>query len=112
MRLCDQVLSVINGNASSSKEFNFLRNYFGLRRDGVVKNFIHFGPRRTKNFVYLWFRNGNATEWHKKILQVGIPSTSRRKARFAISLNQTDFTQHQDLITATIVETVKEFEGR
>ena len=106
------MLSVVNAHASSPIEFRFLRNYFGLRRGGVANNFINFGPRPTKDFVHLWFRNGNATEWHEKFQQAGIPCTSRRKSRFSISLNHSDFAEHKDLITEAIAETVKEFDGK
>lgn len=112
MGLCDQVLSIINETASSPFEFNFLRGYFGLRRAGVVNNFISFAPRRTKNFTHIWIRHSDAMGWHEKFQEAGIPSTSKRKTRFGIALNLNEFNEHKELVTEAIVATVKEFEGR
>lgn len=111
MTLCDRVLSIVNANASSPFEFNYLRHYFGLRRNGVVNNFIHFAPRRTKNFSHVMFRNDNAPAWHEKFQQAGIPSTNRRKVHFAVSLNANDVEEQKELITEAIVATVNEFES-
>lgn len=111
MTVCDELLKLINANASTPLEFNYLRGYFGLRRDGVVNNFIHFSPKRTKNFAHVFLRNTNAAEWHEKFQQAGIPSRNQRKSRLQISVNPADMQEHEQLIKESIAETVQEFEG-
>ncbi len=41
MKVCDNVLTVINQMTSNQQELNYLRGYIGLRSNGVVNNFIH-----------------------------------------------------------------------
>jgi len=112
MQLCDTILGLINEASGTPHQFNYLRHYFGLRRHGVVNNFIHFSPRPTKNFTHVTFRNSNATEWHERFQQAGVLSKNRNKSQFWISVNSADLAEHQDLIRDAIVETVNEHEGR
>ena len=110
MGLCDHVLTKVNQLAKSPFGFNYLRGYFGMRRGGVVNNFIYCAPKRTKKFIHIQFRNVNAADWNEKFQEAGIPCTNRRKGKFRISVNAADFEQHGDLINSAIEQTVQEFE--
>lgn len=111
MKVCDEVLTVINGTASSPQELNYLRGYIGLRSNGVVRNFIYLAPKRTKKFTHIAFSNSNSEKWKEKFEEAGIPVTAKRKGRFRISVTPDEFTEHKDLVCEAVKETVKEFEA-
>ncbi len=111
MKVCDQTLELINGITSVPQQFNYLRGYFGLCSNGVVRNFIHFAPRRSKHFTHIIFSNSNADKWRERFEEVGVPASSKRKTRFKISVTPDEFAKHKDLIREAIEETVKEYEG-
>ena len=111
MKLCDDVLAMINSATSVAQELNYLRGYIGLCSNGVVRNFIHFAPKRTKRFTHVIFSNSNAEQWKEQFEEAGVPATSKRKGRLRISVTPEEFAEHKDLIQKAIEETVKEYEG-
>lgn len=111
MKVCDDVVTVINQKASNPQELNYLQGYIGLRSNGVVNNFIHMAPKRTKNFTHLVFRNSNAAEWKDRFDEAGIPASSKRKTRLRISVNPSEYREKLPLIRELIDETVQEFES-
>lgn len=111
-KICDSTLILINESGSIKHEFNYLRGYIGLRSThGVVNNFIHMEPKRTKHFTHIIFRNSNADTWVDKFAKIDIPVARRRNHVFRISVTPDQFTEHTDVIREAIVETVKEFES-
>lgn len=111
MSVCDEVLSMVNEAARSQQEFNYLQHYFGLRSNGVVKNFVTFSPKPTKKFVHIRFRNAEAGKWKDRFEEVGVPVRTHRKRVFWVSMTQNHFKEHRDLIRQAIEETVKEFDA-
>jgi len=111
MKVCDDVLTLINQMTSSQQELNYLRGYIGLRSNGVVNNFIHLAPKRTKNYTHVIFRNSNAAQWQERFEEAGVAVSSKRKSRLRISVNPNEYHEKHDLICEAIEETVKEFEG-
>lgn len=111
MKLCDSTLELINGTASTPWQLNYLRGYIGLQSRGVVNNFIHMAPKRTKNFVHIIFRNSKASDWADRFAVAGIPADGRHSGRLRISVKPDQFKQHRELLVELINETVKEFES-
>jgi len=111
MKLCDEVLTMINSVASVTQELNYLRGYIGLSSNGVVRNFIYLSPKPTKHFAHVSFSNSNADQWKEQFEEAGVPVTSKRKGRFRISVTPDEFAQHKELIQKAIEQTVKQFEG-
>ncbi len=111
MKLCDELLSRINDVAGVPQELNYLRGYIGLCSNGVVRNFIHFAPKRTKRFTHVIFSNANAEQWKERFEEAGIPAASKRKRRLRISVTAEELAEHTDMIQKVIEETVKEYEG-
>jgi len=111
MKVCDEVLEVINRTTTVPQELNYLRGYIGLSSNGVVRNFIHFAPRPAKGFTHIIFSNSNAEQWKQQFEEAGVLVASKRKGRFRISVTPDEFTEHKELLQAAIEETVKEYEG-
>jgi hypothetical protein len=111
MKVCDDVLGMINSVVKVPQELNYLRGYIGLCSHGVVRNFIHFSPKRTKKFTHINFSNSDAEQWKKQFQEAGILATGKRKGRFKISVTPEEFDEHRELIQKVIKETVKEYEG-
>lgn len=112
MKVCDQVLAMINEAASVPQEMNYLRGYIGLRsRNGSVRNFITFGPKRTKKFVHLYFLNDNAASWQQKFDAADVTVHAYRKRRLRISVTPQELNTHADLIKELVVDTVRQFES-
>lgn len=111
MKVCDKTLEIINHVTSTPQQFNFLRGYFGLCSNGVVRNFISFSPKRTKHFTHIYFNNTNADNWKERFEEAGVLVGGKRKRSFKISVTAEEFAKHTDLIREAIEETVKEYEG-
>ena len=112
MAVCDQVLAMINEASKQPQEFNYLRRYMGLRSNGVVRNIMYLSPKPTKKFVHIGFRHPEASSWHDRFEEAGVPGWKGRKGRrFRVSVTPQEFASHEDLIREAIVDTVKEFEG-
>ncbi len=112
LNICDECIQTINNAASSPKEFNYLRGYLGLRSNGLVKNFISFHPKRTKNFIHIVFRNENAATWKDSFEEAGVRVQSRHKGRVRITVTPSEFKEHADIIQKAIIDTVNKFEGK
>ncbi|MCA9296068.1 MAG: hypothetical protein KC983_06110, partial [Phycisphaerales bacterium] len=77
--------------------------------NGLVKNFITFSPKPTKNVCHVAFRVSNALEWRERFDEAGLPSGGgRSKSRCRITLQPAEFTEHEPLIRELIEQTVKE----
>lgn len=111
MRVCDEVLTMINSIATTPQELNYLQGYIGLSSNGVVRNFIHFAPKRTKKFTHIVFRNPDSEQWQGRFEEAGVPVMTKRKGRFRVSVRPDEFDEHKDLIRQAVEETVKEFEA-
>ena len=111
MGICDEVLAMINGVASTKQELNLLRGHIGLRSNGVVRNFIYLAPKPMRRFVHLTFSNSNAAHWKEKFEEAGIPVANRRDGRLRISVTPGEFGQYKDLIRQVVEETAKEAEA-
>lgn len=111
MRICDDVLSLINEAGRTPQEFNYLRGYMGLKSNNVVRNVLWLSPKPTKKIVHIGFRSTNASSWKDRFEEAGIPVPGHRKTKFRISVTREDFDLHRDLIREAIVEAVKEFGG-
>lgn len=111
MKICDGTLDVINKSASVPCSLSYLRGYIGLQANGVVNNFIHFAPKRTKGFVHIMFRHSDAPKWVERFEKDGVPVVSRRKDRFKLTVTPSQFRQHAALIAEAIGESVSEFES-
>ena len=108
MKMCDEILALVNAHAQGVQEFNYLRGYMGMRSNGVVRNLIYFSPKRTKNLANLGFRCNGAEDWKTKFEEAGIPVQSKHKNRFRIKLTPDDFVSHRDLIDSAIEAAVEE----
>jgi len=108
MKICDQVLVMVNEASRKRREFNYLRGYIGLQSGGVVKNFVWLSPKPTKKIVHVGFQNANAASWRDRFEQAGVPVQSWRSRRFRVTVTPQDFEVHQDLIRQAILETVTE----
>jgi hypothetical protein len=110
MKVCDEVLAMINKVATLPQELNYLRGYIGLCSNGVVRNFIHFAPKPTKRYTHVDFRNSNAEKWKERFEEAGIQVTGKWKGRFRISVTAEEFAEHKELLQEVIEESVREYE--
>jgi len=110
MRICDELLGLINSHSKATQEFNYLRGYFGLRSNGVVRNVLYISPKPTKKLVSVGFRCSDAEEWKGRFEEAGVPVQSKRKNRFKIKLTPEDFPTHRNLIDSAIAAAVGEAE--
>lgn len=109
MKMCDDLLGLMNAHAAFPQELNYKRNYIGFRSNGVVRNVLHLSPKPTKKLVNVNFgKVGEADEWKDKFEEAGVPVQSKRKNRFQLKLTQDDFASHRDLIEAAISAAVEE----
>ena len=108
MPLVDSMFEIINRHAKATQEPNYLRSYIGLRSNGVVRNVLYIGPKRTKKFLNVSIRISRANEWKDRYEEAGIPAQSKRKNRLQIKPSKEDFQNHADLIEETIMAAVLE----
>jgi hypothetical protein len=106
MRVCDQVLDMINATSRPAQELSFLRHYIGLQSQGLVDNFIFMSPKPSKNFTHINFRNAKASTWVETLEQAGVPVKSRQDDRLRITVTPEEFAIHRELIERLISETV------
>lgn len=111
MGVCDEILRMINSHATIPRQFNFLEQYFGLVGNGVVDNFIWFGPKRSKQIVHVTFRTVAAPQLHEEFEAAGLPSKLNGQKHVRVSLTADSLAGHKDLIERVVAETVKENNG-
>ncbi|MBI3465500.1 MAG: hypothetical protein HY000_20960 [Planctomycetes bacterium] len=108
MKMCDDVVRVINEQARVKREPNYLETYIGLRGNGVVDNFMWMIPKGRKRVVHVGFRNPNSATWKDRFEQAGVPVRTEGSRHFRITLTEGAFEKHLDLIKAAVAETVHE----
>ena len=108
MALCDDILKMVNSKTQTPCEFNFLEQYFGLRRNGVVDNFIWFEPKRKKAIVHVGFRTGSAADLYDKFEQAGLPTRIDGKRIVKVTLTADTLAAHKPMIEQAIEATAKE----
>lgn len=108
MRVCDEVLALINKTAPSPAELNYRRGYIGLRTNGVVRNRVHMSPKPMHKWVNIGFRFQGAAEWTQRFEQVGVEVQSKRANRFLIKVSPDEFRTHIHLIEQAIIAAVTE----
>lgn len=108
MKLCDRVLSDINAVTSRQYEMNFLEQYIGLRSNGVVNNFMWFGPKKRKNIVNLGFRTSLAPEILTRFEQAALSCKLEAQRYVKVAITEEVLAAHQDLIAEAIRDTVKD----
>ena len=108
MKVCDDLLALVQKHATSSPEFNYLRGYMGLRSNGVVRNVLYLSPKPTKNFVNVGIRVSGAAEWKAKFEEAGVPVQSKRKNRFSLKLTPDDYAEHAVLLDEAVAAAVAE----
>lgn len=108
MRVCDEVLALINKTAPSPAELNYRRGYIGLRTNGVVRNRVHMSPKPMHKWVNIGFRFQGAAEWTQRFEQVGVEVQSKRANRFLIKVSPDEFRTHINLIEQAIIAAVTE----
>ncbi len=108
MRMCDEVLALINKTAPSPAELNYRRGYIGLRTNGVVRNRVHMSPKPMHKWVNIGFRFQGAATWTQRFEQVGVEVQSKRANRFLIKVSPDEFRTHINLIEQAIIAAVTE----
>ena len=112
MKLCEELISEVNGQVSNTHEPNYLKGYIGLQSNGIANNFILLAPKRTKNFTHVFFRHPNSAEWVEKFEEAGVPVRSLKKGRFRISISPKEFTENRDLVRQAIQDAVNAIQDR
>lgn len=108
MKVCDDLLGLVQKHATSSPEFNYLRGYMGLRSNGVVRNILYLSPKPTKKIVNVGFKVSGAAEWKAKFEEAGVPVQSKRKNRFQLKLTPDDYAEHSALLDEAVAAAVAE----
>lgn len=111
MKLCDEVLEMINQHARQPHSLNYLRHYVGLQSGGIVDNFIHLSPKPSKNFAHIHFRNSDSDQWRAKLEEAGVTVSSKQKGRLKISVSPQEFSNHRHLIEQIVETSVAERES-
>ena len=101
----------INEAARTPQEFNYHRGYIGLQSNGVVKNFVWFGPRPMHKIVHIGFLHPNAAQWKDRFDEAGVRIQSHRKRRVRVTVSTEEFKEHEAILREAIVDTVKEFDS-
>lgn len=108
MRVCDEVLALINKAATSPAELNYRRGYIGLRTNGVVRNPVHMSPKPMYRWVNIGFRCQDAADWKSRFEQIGVEVQSKRANRFMIKVTPDEFRTHIGLIEQAIAAAITE----
>lgn len=107
MKVCDEVLKIINEFAHTPKEWNYLRGYIGLKSNGVVKNFVHVSPKPTKKFIHINFLTDDAADWKERFSEAGAV-VAGKKRRYRVTVTPQAFNEQCNLIRQAIEAAVKE----
>lgn len=106
MTICDDVLTMVNAHVKTKREFNFLEQYIGLRGNGVVDNFMWFGPR--KKLVHLGFRTSLAPELKDRFDQAALPTKIDGTKYVKVSVTAETLRSQRALIEQAIIDTIKD----
>lgn len=107
MQVCDEILAMVNQHASAPQEFNYLRNYIGLKSGGVVRNALLVSPKPTKKIVNVSFRVDDADDWKARFEEAGVPVHAKRKNRLQLKLTPEDAREHAGLIREAVAAAVE-----
>lgn len=107
MGVCDDLLAMVNEFASAPQEFNYLRNYMGLKSGGVVRNAVYVSPKSTRNLVNVDFRVENRDELKAKLEEAGVPVQNHRTHRLRLKLTPEDAREQAGLIREAVAAAVE-----
>ena len=111
MKLCDEVLALINSVTAAEQKMNYRQSTIGLQSNGVVNNFIFMRPTPTRNYVHIFARITDARGWLAQLQEAGLVVVSKRSGRLRLSINAEEFDQHKSIVSELIRAAVAEFEG-
>jgi len=109
MKVCDDVLSMVNEQARAPQDYNFLKRYIGLKSNGVVRNYVSFIPKPQKKILQIGIRNSNAKQWRDRFEDSGISVLKCLKRKFRLAITPKNFNEHKDLLREVVTDTIKEF---
>lgn len=99
MRVCDRVLTMINDSSPQPQELNYLKQYIGLKSNGVVRNVVSFNPKPTKKLVHIAFLSSDAADWCERFEEAGLSvRQGRRGRRYRVSVSASQLDEHEQLI--------------
>lgn len=107
MKVCEDVLAMVNQHASGPQEFNYLRGYIGLRSNGVVRNPVAMSPKPTRNVVTVWAYVDDAEAWMPRVEEAGVPAQKKRSNRIQFKLTPEDAREHAGLIREAVAAAVE-----
>ncbi len=110
MKICDDVLEMINSAGRAGRELNYLRGYVGLRLNGIVQNVVWLAPKPSKKVVHISFRSERAADWGQRFEAAGVPVNVRR-TRVRVTVTPDEFRQSEALIREAVSAIVKEFDA-
>jgi hypothetical protein len=97
LKLMDELFECL-GEAKQGYEYKYNKYYVGVAKDGIVKNFVAFAPKKT----YIWFRikSYKNQEVEDKLSEKGVDiSYENAWSRYNIKLDSiSDFKDNKDLI--------------
>ena len=111
MKLCDEILALINSLAAAEQKMNYLQRTIGLQSNGVVNNFIFMKPTPTRNYVHIFARITDAKGWSARLEEAGLAVTSKRSGRLRLSISAEEYDAHKSIVSELIQAAVAEFEG-
>ncbi|MEO1009148.1 MAG: hypothetical protein AAFX79_11320 [Planctomycetota bacterium] len=106
MKICDDVLAMVNEHANAPQEFNYLRGYFGLKSGGVVRNVVALSPKPTRGVVTVYMYIDDADAWKARFEEAGVPVHGKRKNRLQLKLTPEDAAEHADLVREAVAAAV------
>ncbi|MCW5757181.1 MAG: hypothetical protein KIT54_08095 [Phycisphaeraceae bacterium] len=107
MKVCDDILAMVNEHASGPQEFNYLRNYMGLKSGGVVRNAVYVSPKTSRNVVNVDFRVDNREHLKARLEEAGVPVENKGANRLRLKLTPDDAREHAGLIGEAVAAAVE-----
>jgi len=108
MRLCEEVFAIIDEAAPGTVQPNYLKQYIGMRVNGVSDNVVGLAPKSSSRLVHIRLRNPNAERWKERFEEAGVPAKSRRQGRVQASVTPDEFAEQKELIRAAVVDSMNE----
>ncbi len=108
LRLVDEMFKSF-GELTNGYEFKYNKFYIGLSKDGIVKNFISFKPK--KNYVYFIVKDKENQDKINRIESEGLevqylPTWNQYQIRIN---NMEEFNRHKELLNELVRESMEYF---
>ncbi|MEM7517258.1 MAG: hypothetical protein AAF368_10085, partial [Planctomycetota bacterium] len=107
--LADELLQLINANASSLYQLNYNKQYIGLTDGLRTNNFVIMRPRKRHMRCNFYLRDGEI--YRERLEEAGLSVDTGRKGQLIVNLSKQDLRQHKELLREFVGVLVDEQES-